>query len=202
MTAPSPYAAPSSSSSTDSSSADETVILQITDDEVPQDGLAVELAKAAPRRWFSKATLPLAAAVLVAGAFLGGVLTERNTGSGQQAAGNLPAGGFPTGGFPGGGGLGQPGGAGAPAGGGAATTAPATAGGTAATTGKVKLVQGSTIYVETADGTVITVKTGKDTSVRTSKTAKLSDIKAGAEVTVQGTTAGDDTVTATAVTKQ
>lgn len=196
MTAPSPYASP-----TPSSPADETVILPVVDDEEPQDGLAVELAKAAPRRWFTKATLPLAAAVLVTGAFLGGVLTERQTGSGQQAAGNFPAaGGFPSG-FPGGGGFGQSGG-GAPTGGGTSTTAPATTSGSAATTGTVKLVDGSTIYVETADGTVITVKTGKDTSVRTSKTAKLSDIKAGAKVTVQGTTAGDDTVTATAVTKQ
>ncbi|MFG1603649.1 hypothetical protein [Actinoplanes sp. NPDC049265] len=187
------------------SSADETVVLPVADDDVPPDGLAAELAQAAPRRWHNRATLPLAALVLVAGGFLGGALVQKNFGAAQPAAGrNFPAGGFAAGGGfgqrsgAGNQGAGNPGAGNPGAGNQGAADPGATAGG--ATTGTVKLVDGSTIYVETADGTTITVKTGKDTSVRTSKAAKLSDVKAGAKVTVQGTTAGEDTVTATAVT--
>lgn len=179
----------------------DTVTIPVDDDQPPQDGLAAELAQAAPRRWRNRATIPLIALALVAGGFLGGVLTEQKTGSGQRATGGFPGGGnLPAGGFPAGG-YGQrgAGGTGGNPQSGAATTAPAAG---SATTGTVKLVQGATIYVETADGTVITVKTGKDTSVRTSAPAKLSDIKAGAKVSVQGTAAGEDAVTATTVTTQ
>jgi hypothetical protein len=207
-------AAPSTSAPSTSvfpSSADEAVLLPVADDETAPDGLAAELAKAAPRRWHNRATLPLVGLVLVAGGFLGGALTERQTGTSQQTAGrNFPAGGFAAGGGTNGGGFGQRSGAtggnapgGADGAGAPGTTGGATGAGAAgATTGTVKLVQGSTIYVETADGTVVTVKTGKGTSVRTSASAKLSDIKAGAKITVQGTAAGEDTVSATAVTKQ
>jgi hypothetical protein len=194
---------------------DETVVLPVADDELPEDGLAAELAKAAPRRWHNRATLPLAALVLVAGGFLGGALTQKNVGTSQPTTGrNFPAGGFAAGG----GGFGQRGGVGNQGAGnqgagtqgagtqGAADQGAANQGGASTagggTTGTVKLVDGSTLYVETADGTVITVKTGKQTSVRTSKVAKLGDLKAGAKVTVQGTTAGEDTVSATAVTAQ
>ncbi|MEV6635629.1 hypothetical protein AB0M54_33255 [Actinoplanes sp. NPDC051470] len=194
---------------TASPSPEDTVTIPVADDEPPQDGLAAELAQAAPRRWRNRATIPLIALALVAGGFLGGVLTEQKTGSGQRATAgfpggaNFPAGGFAAGGYGqrGAGGTGTPQG-GIPQGGtpqGGAATAPAAG---RATTGTVKLVQGATIYVETADGTVITVKTGTDTSVRTSAPAKLSDIKAGAKVSVQGAAAGEDAVTATTVTTQ
>lgn len=199
-------------------------MLPVADD--PPDGLAAELAKAAPRRWHNRATLPLAALVLVVGGFLGGALVQKSFGTPQQTAGRaFPAGGFAAGGGPNGGGFGQRNGAGTQGGaqngaqggnaqgggngpaqsgsnGAAQGATGAAAGGSGGTSGTVKLVDGSTIYVETADGTVITVKTGKQTSVRTSKPAKLGDLKAGAKVTVQGTAAGEDTVTATSVTAQ
>ncbi|MEU4222491.1 hypothetical protein AB0F10_45040, partial [Actinoplanes sp. NPDC026623] len=80
---------------------------------------------------------------------------------------------------------------------GAAPTAAAAAN---PTTGKVKLVDGTTIYVQTPDGTVVTVRAGGDTKVRTAKRGKLKDVKAGDTVSVQGDAAADGTVTATTVT--
>lgn len=70
----------------------------------------------------------------------------------------------------------------------------------APTTGKVKLIDGTTIYVETADGRVITVKTTETTAVQTAAKAQLKDLQVGTQVSVQGTPAGTDTVTAATVT--
>jgi hypothetical protein len=63
----------------------------------------------------------------------------------------------------------------------------------------VKLVDGTTLYVETTDGTVLTVRTGGNTAIQIAKDGSLKDLKAGAPVTVEGTTA-NGTVTATKVT--
>jgi hypothetical protein len=70
----------------------------------------------------------------------------------------------------------------------------------APTTGKVKLVDGATVYVELADGRVITVKTTETTTVQTATPGQLKDLAVGTTVSVQGTPAGTDTVTATSVT--
>jgi hypothetical protein len=173
-------------------------------DQGPDDGLAVELAKAAPRRWWNRGTLVLGALALLVGGFLGGVQVEKNYGT-TDAASNRPAG------FTGrgaGGAGGYPGGAGYPgfAGGGQRAGATATASAAPAaggTTGTVKLVDGAAIYLQTADGTLVTVKTTSKTTVRTAAGAKgvVKDVKAGDTVTVQGAAAADGTVTATAVTE-
>ena len=65
---------------------------------------------------------------------------------------------------------------------------------------EVKLVDGDTIYLQTADGNVVTVKTDGKTTVSTAKKGKVSDVKAGESVTAQGATGADGTVTATSVT--
>jgi hypothetical protein len=151
------------------------------------NGLAAELARAAPRRWWNRGTLVLGAVALLLGGFLGGLQVQKHYGTAEVAAtagrpgGARAAGGY--GGFPGGG---------------AAPTAPAAA---APTTGKVKLVDGTTIYVETSDGTVVTVRTGGKTTVQTATKGKLEDVKAGDSVSVAGAAAADGTVTATTVTK-
>ena len=158
------------------------------------DGLAGELARAAPRRWWNRATVALGAVVLLLGAFLGGLQVQKHYGTGATATG------FPSGGGAGArGGGGFPGGGSLPGGGVAPTAAaPAAAG---PTNGKVKLVNGSTIYVETADGTVVTVKTSGDTAVQRATRSKLKDVKAGDTVSVQGAADGQGTVTATTVTE-
>jgi hypothetical protein len=179
------------------------------------DGLAAELAKAAPRKWWNRATIGLGAAVLLCGGFVGGLQVQKHYGTsettvarpgGGTGRGNFGGG---TGGYPGGGtgaypGGGNFGGGGQNSGGGAAPGAAAPGASAAAagsTTGKVKLVDGTTLYVETSGGDVVTVKTGGDTAVQTATTGKLKDLKAGDPVTVQGAAGTDGTVTATTVTR-
>ncbi|MCM4079661.1 hypothetical protein [Paractinoplanes hotanensis] len=167
---------------------DDTVVLAPGDRD---DGLAAELAKAAPRHWWNKGTVVLGALVVLTGGFVGGLQVQKNYGTADTPAAARP------GAFAGGqnrAGYGAAAGA-LPNLGGQATAAAA-----APTTGKVKLVNGTTIYIEKSDGSVVTVKTDGKTTVSTAATSKLSDVKAGQSVTVQGATGSDGTVTATAVT--
>jgi len=152
--------------------------------------LASALANAAPKRWWNRGTLVLGAAALLLGGFLGGLQVQKHWGAAATASSNRA--GFA--GFnrnAGGGYQGFPG-----AGAGAAPTASAAA----ATTGTIKLVDGSTIYVQTPDGDVVTVKTTGKTSVRTAAKSSLKNLEAGQSVTVQGPAGTDGTVTATSVT--
>jgi hypothetical protein len=159
-------------------------------DEPRPDGLAGALVKAAPKRWWNKATVVLGAMVLLLGGFLGGLQVEKHWGTTATASNR--AAGFGAGqnrsasGFPGGTGTGT--------GQRGATTA------ASGTTGTVKLVDGSTIYVQTPDSNVVTVKTNGKTTVSIAKKGKLSDVKAGESVTVTGASGSDGSVTATSVT--
>ena len=125
----------------------------------------------------------LAAVVLVGAGFLAG--TMLNKGSDSNA---LPAGAFPSG-FPGGA---------LPSG---ATGAPGGAGGGGVTFGTVTKVEGDTVFVKQADGTTITVKTNGSTTVQVSTTGTVSDLSPGSTVVVQGSSSGDDTVTARTITE-
>ncbi len=165
-------------------------------DDGREDGLASELAKAAPRRWWNKGTLVLGAIALLVGGFAGGLQAQKQWGTADTATGANRAAGF--GGGQNRAGYGAAGGV--PNFGGQAPDGATASAAAAATTGKVKLVNGTTIYVETADGSVVTVKTDGKTAVSTAQTGKLSDVKAGQSVTVQGSSATDGTVTATSVT--
>ncbi|BCJ46720.1 hypothetical protein GCM10010168_37580 [Actinoplanes ianthinogenes] len=170
-------------------------------DDPEHEGLAKELAAAAPKKWWNKGTIGLGVGLLLMGGFLGGVHSQKQWGTSTAATSGFPGGGTRgSGNFPGG--LSASGfpGFGQGAQGGTGTTAATAA--SAGTTGKVKLVNGKTIYVETADGTVVTVKTDGRTTVATAKKGKLSDVKAGDSVTVEGETGTDGSVTATSVTSQ
>jgi hypothetical protein len=165
-----------------------------TDSGGAPDGLRGELAAAAGRPWRNKWTMYLAAAVLLLAGFITGVQVQKSYGAsgsagGFAASGRAGRGGGGFGGFPGGA-------AGLPSG------APGAVGGRArSTTGTVKLVDGSTIYVQTADGTVVTVRTDAGTAIQIAKRGALTDLKAGDTVTVDGSNSGG-TVTATTVTSQ
>ena len=169
---------------------DDTMVLTPEDRD---DGLAAELAKAAPRRWWNKGTVMLGALTLLTGGFVGGLQIQKNYGTADTPAA-ARAGTF--GGGQNRAGYGAPAGTLPNSGGGQATTTAATA----PTTGKVKLVNGTTIYIEKSDGSVVTVKTNGKTTVSASTKSKLTDVKSGQSVTIQGTTDSDGTVTATAVT--
>ncbi|GAA2482535.1 DUF5666 domain-containing protein [Winogradskya humida] len=192
---------------------DDTAVLRVPpapadDDLNHEDGLATELAKAAPRQWWNKVTIGLLGGVLLVGGFVGGLEVQKNYGTSATAAGRAGGAGGAAGrgnfgGYGGTNGGGFPGG-GQNSGGGAAPGAAAPGASAAAagpTTGKIKLVDGTTIYVETSDGSVVTVRTSGDTKVQTASTGKLKDFKAGDPVSVQGSADADGTVTATTVTK-
>ncbi|MBB5870865.1 hypothetical protein F4553_004244 [Allocatelliglobosispora scoriae] len=154
------------------------------------DDLAVGLARAERKPWLTRSTLILGALVIALAGFVGGVQVQKSQTPAAAAAGTGTRG---TGRqFPGG----YAGGFNPQAQGGTQTAAAASA-----TTGKIKLVDGTTIYIETATGDVITVKTTGTTTVQSASTVKLSDLKPGTTVTVQGPAAGSDgIVTATSVT--
>ncbi|GAA1882596.1 DUF5666 domain-containing protein [Asanoa iriomotensis] len=151
----------------------------VDDDEI----LRAELAAAGARRWWNRWTLALGVLVLLLGGFVAGVQVQKAYGPEPAAAagpgGNRP-GGFPTA-FPGRG---------------AEPSAAATA---QATTGTVKLVDGTTLYVQTEGGEVVTVRTSGETAVRTP--SALKNLKPGDPVTVEGADDGSGTVTATSVTR-
>jgi hypothetical protein len=158
------------------------------------DDLSSQLKARTPLKLTSRTTLALSGAVLVVIGFVGGVLVQKNYGT-TPAANNRSAaqqalanGGF--GGFNGanGGGTGTNGGTGAT--------------GRNATTGTVKFVDGTTVYLTTANGDTITVKTSGTTTIRLQQTVAVKDIPVGATVVVQGTADADGIITATQVTAQ
>jgi len=143
--------------------------------------LDAQLAAAAGRRWWNRWTVVLALVLLLVGGFATGIQV-------QKAYGDQPAAAGPSGGFRGQGGFTPPT---AFPGGGAAR------GGDTTTTGTVKLVDGTTVYVETATGDVVTVRTDGETTV--SLPGKLTDLRAGDTVSVRGGT--DGSTAATSVTR-
>ncbi|GAA3449098.1 hypothetical protein [Dactylosporangium matsuzakiense] len=156
------------------------------------DDLNERIAKAAPRRLANRATYALAGLALLVVGFVGGAQVQKSYGTAPAATG--PGGANPAAlasAFAGrnGGGAGQFGGGGQ---GGPGT---GTRGGV---TGTVKLVDGTTVYVETADGQTVIVKTSDKTTV--ALPGALKDLAAGSTVTVQGQQA-DGSVTATSITK-
>jgi hypothetical protein len=155
-------------------------------DDPFDDDLAERLRSRTPLR-VTRVTVGLAAAALVVVGFLGGVLVQKNVGATAPAAAALPTGfaGRFGGGNPNGGGGGTGTGQGTPR---------------AGTTGTVKLVDGTTLYITTAAGDVLIVKTSPTTAVRSEQSVALKDLKVGASVTVVGATAGDGSITATQVT--
>jgi hypothetical protein len=144
--------------------------------------LEVELAAAASQRWWNRWTVYLVGAALVLGGFIGGIEMQKAYGSSESPSASGPQGqrgngGY--GGFPGGGAV------------------PSTAA-SRPTTGTVKLIDGTTVYVQTESGEVVTVRTNEETAVAVA--GALKDLKAGDKVTVQGQTDSAGTVTATTVT--
>jgi hypothetical protein len=162
------------------------------------DDLSKELSHAAPKTWINRTTLVVGGLVLIVGGFLGGVQVQKHYGKSSSTAAtpNLAQlrsqfarggeGGFGGGGFAGGG-------SGTPTG--RASAAPA------AQTGKITLVDGSTIYVTLPNGTVLTVTTNSGTKVSVATSSKVSALKKGQTVTITGGTP-DSTgkLTATSVT--
>lgn len=156
------------------------------------DDLAQRLERKAPRLKATRVTLALAAGLLLVIGFVGGSLAQKQWGKRPTASNPFATGNNRNGGnFPGG--LGASGFPGAGRGNGTGT------GGSAPITGTVKLVDGTTVYIVTSDGQVLTVKTGSSTTV--SQPGSLSNLTAGSTVSITGQTGSDGTVTASSITK-
>lgn len=150
-----------------------------------------------PRAKLPSLTLVLAAIVVASAGFLGGALVGKHYGS-SSGSGNFAAafrglaaratasasGGTGSGarsGFPGaGGGL---------------------FGGGNATIGSIKLVDGSTIYVQTTAGDIVQVATSAATKVTVSSTVPVKDLKPGETVIVEGSKNSSGAVAATSISQ-
>jgi hypothetical protein len=169
------------------SSSPEPTAEQIVASPAVDGDLNAEMRRAA--KPFSRATLVLAGLVVLAIAFGGGAWTHAAFGSSSTAAPTRPTGAPGGTGQQAGAGQGQPGGGFRGAGG-------------RGTTGTVDHVDGTTVYVKTAQGTDVKVSTSDSTTVGVTQRGKLSDLKPGSTVVVQGQAGADGTVTAQAITQE
>jgi hypothetical protein len=147
-----------------------------------------ELPRRPRRKPATPLTASLAAVLIAALGFIGGVKVQKSSTDSGSGAG-AGAGGFAraragAGSFtPGGGGGGARGG-----------------GQSDATVGSVANVDGKTLYVTDASGNTIRVKTNSSSKVTRTAVSKATDVHPGDTVIVQGSKSSSGTVTATSVT--
>lgn len=133
---------------------------------------------------FGKTTVILGVAVLAIVAFVGGVFVQKSFGASetptrQNAAGRQFNGTPPSGtNRQGGGQFGR------------------------GTVGTIDRVDGTTVYVKTQNGQVVKVSTSDSTKVEISAEGKLTDLKAGQQVVVQGQAGSDGTVSGQTITQR
>lgn len=151
-----------------------------------------------PKRSFSTLTLGLAVGVTLVVGVIGGIQAEKALGGsseGTSAGARVP--GAPQGGMGGYGG--QRGGMGGEQGGMGGGGQRGGMGGM--TVGTVEKVEGDKVYVKTMDGSVVTVTTTGETSVRIAKEGKVADLQQGGSIVVQGAKGEDGAVTATSISE-
>jgi hypothetical protein len=146
------------------------------------DDLTTGLAKAKRQPWLTRSTGIMLGLVIACAGFLAGVKVQQAYGSTGTGDASRPGTGTTVPGF------------------GNRQGGPGQQPSATPVTGKIKLVDGTTIYIETADGSLYTVKTTEGTVVQTAKTVTLKDLAVGTEVRVQGSSAGAETLSATAIT--
>jgi hypothetical protein len=165
------------------------------------DDDAAQPADALPVRPRRKLLTPvssgLLAVVLVVGGFIGGVQVQKHQGDGPGARSGLPAA-FAARMAQGGGG--PAGGPGTTATGAGTGTARAGGGSGGATAGTVANIKGSTLYVTSADGTTVKVKTNDNSEVTRNASSSVGSVHPGDTVVIQGSTASSGTVTASSIT--
>jgi collagen type III alpha len=140
-----------------------------------------------------KVTLGLIGAVLLAGGFVGGIAVGKHNSNSTTSSSNAA---------PGSGTRSRGGYAGGLGGGTAGTTGGANGGtGTArgGVTGTITAVNGSTLTITDSTGKTVTVTTSPQTTVTIGKTGAVSDLAAGAQVTVLGTPDSSGNITARSV---
>jgi hypothetical protein len=155
------------------------------EEDRPADPPGADLPPRPRRRLLRPLTVLLMALLTGSGGVVAGVLVEKQ----QVPSGTASA---PTGRV-GGGGFGAGGGAG-----GAAGAAGAGAG-AGSTIGQVSSISGKTLYVTDASGNTIKVTTSSASQITKTASTTLHNVRPGDSVVVQGATASDGTVTATAI---
>jgi hypothetical protein len=160
-----------------------------------------ELPPRPRRRLLTPVTGGLAAVLLAAAGFIGGVEVQKHQGGSASPAG-APVAGAGAGAAPGGAGGFRPGGAaqGGPpgaAGGGAAGGGAAGAG--APTVGTVSSAHGNVLYVKDSSGTTVKVRTTSTSKIVRTAGTSVGAVHPGDTVVVQGSAAKDGTVKATRV---
>lgn len=147
-------------------------------------------------------TAILGVVLLAAATFLAGIEAQKQWGGSSS---NARGAGF-AGRFAAGAGVAGAGGAGAPTGTGTTNGAGAGGGGFLGragggfTTGTVKLVKGTTLYVTTTDGNTVKVSVPAATAVTKTVTTKLAALKPGDTVTAIGQAGSNGVITAARVT--
>jgi hypothetical protein len=170
------------------------------------DGLTAVLSRR-PRAKLPSLTVVLVVVAVASAGFIGGIMVGKHYGSSSSggpasrfgafaAAGASPSAGTGSGTRTGFGGAG----AGAGAGFGGAGGAGGGAGGNA-TVGTIKLVDGSTVYVQTSAGAIIQVSTSAGTKVTVSSTVPVKDLQPGETVIVNGSKNSSGGVTATSISQ-
>ena len=173
------------------------------------DGLTAALTRR-PRARLPSLTVVLVIVVVASAGFIGGILVGKHYGSSGGTAARFGA--FaPTGTSPSAGtGSGAPTGLGGAGGGfGGTGTGTGTGGGFGggaglagnATVGTIKLVEGSTVYVQTSAGDIVQVSTSSKTKVTVSSTVPVKDLQPGETVIVQGSKNSKGGVSATSISQ-
>jgi hypothetical protein len=135
------------------------------------------------RRRLGPLTLLLVGLLAAASAFAGGVMAEKtNVGTAATGTAARPAGSTAAAGR---------------FGAGAGTGSTGANGG--ATTGSVKLIDGTNIYITDSNGTIVKVATTPQSQISITAPGSLTAIKPGDNLTVSGATGSDGTITAASV---
>jgi hypothetical protein len=163
-----------------------------------RDDLGVALAKR-PRARIPSLTLLLILLLVAGGGFIGGELVgKHNAGSGSGLSASALRSAFA-------GRTGATGSTGTGTGGSGFTRGSGFTGGGFgsgnATIGSVKLVDGSTLYVETTSGSIVQVSTSPSTKITISSTGTIKNLQPGDEVIVAGTKNSSGTVAATSISQ-
>jgi hypothetical protein len=164
------------------------------------DGLTAALARR-PRAKLPSLTVVLVVFVVASAGFIGGILVGKHYGSSGSgslasrvgafaAAGASPSAAAGSGSRTGFGGAG--GGFGGAGGGLAAGNA---------TVGTIKLIDGSTVYVQTSAGDTVQVSTSSGTKVTVSSTVPVKDLQPGETVIVEGSKNSSGGVSATSISQ-
>ena len=174
------------------------------------DGLTAVLNRR-PRAKLPSLTVVLVVVVVASAGFIGGITVGKHYGSSGSgsltsrfgafaAAGASPSASTGSGSRAGlggaGGGLGGAGGGFGGAGGGAGGFA-----GGNATVGTIKLIDGSTVYVQTSAGDIVQVSTSAGTKVTASSTVPVKDLQPGQTVIVEGSKNSRGGVSATSISQ-